>query len=76
MAAAAHAILLVYRTRDYSEEWQDAFTSTDTAFGGRRRWFACPGCAKACRVLYGSGRFLCRRHRALRIVRLWHAWFL
>src|SRR5262245_28420781 len=75
MAAAAHAILLVYRTRDYGEEWQDAkpivpFTSTATAFGGRRRWFACPGCAKACRVLYGSGRFLCRRHRAIRIFRL------
>ena len=27
----------------------------------RRRWFACQGCAKSCRVLYGSGRFLCRR---------------
>jgi hypothetical protein len=66
IAAAAHAILLVYRTREYGEEWQDVkqlvvFKTTATAFGGRRRWFACPGCAKACRVLYGSGRFLCRR---------------
>ena len=66
IAAAEHAILLVYRTREYGEEWQDVkqlvvFKTTATAFGGRRRWFACPGCAKACRVLYGSARFLCRR---------------
>ena len=43
MAATAHAILLVYRTRDYGDELQDAkqivpFTSTATAFGGHRRW--------------------------------------
>ena len=60
IAAVEHAILLVYRTRDYGEEWQDAkqivpFTSTATAFGGRRRWFACPDARRPDRVLYGSG---------------------
>jgi hypothetical protein len=33
---------------------------TDTRFGGRRRWFACPWCGRACRVLFRGGRFLCR----------------
>ena len=70
IAAQEHAILLIYRTRSWGEEWQDArevvrFTTRPTAFGGRRRWFACPRCARACRVLYGSGRFLCRRCRGL-----------
>jgi hypothetical protein len=37
-----------------------AFGETDTRFGGRRRWFACPRCGSACRVLFGGGRFLCR----------------
>jgi hypothetical protein len=27
------------------------FTSTATAFGGRRQWFACPGCRRPCRIL-------------------------
>ncbi len=29
-----------------------AWRWTDTAFGGRRRWLACPGCTRACRVVY------------------------
>ena len=36
------------------------FVETATCFGGRRRWFECPGCGRPCRVLYGGGRFLCR----------------
>jgi hypothetical protein len=65
IAAQERAILLIYRTRSWGEEWRDArevvpFITTPTAFGSHRRWFACPRCAKACRVLYGSGRFLCR----------------
>jgi hypothetical protein len=37
------------------------FAWTDTPFGGRRRWFACPGCKRACRVLYiGRGGPACR----------------
>lgn len=39
-----------------------AWSYSDTAFGGRRRWLSCPRCTRACRVLYdgGGGRFLCR----------------
>jgi hypothetical protein len=60
------ALLLVYRTRSRGEAWQlqkqvVPITTTATAFGGRRRWFACPQCARPCRVLFGNGRFLCRR---------------
>jgi hypothetical protein len=60
------ALLLVYRSRSRGEAWQHQeqvvpFTTTATAFGGRRRWFACPQCARLCRVLFGNGRFLCRR---------------
>jgi hypothetical protein len=60
------ALPLVYRTRSWGEAWQHQeqvvlFTTTATAFGGRRRWFACPQCARPCRVLFGNGRFLCRR---------------
>jgi hypothetical protein len=60
------ALLLVYRTRSWGEAWQHQeqvvpFTTTATAFGARRRWFACPQCARPCRVLFGNGRFLCRR---------------
>jgi hypothetical protein len=59
------SVRLIYRTRTPGEDWQDmsevvSFRETDTRFGGRRRWFACPGCGRACRVLFGGGRFLCR----------------
>jgi hypothetical protein len=60
------ALLLVYRARSQGQAWQDhkqmvPFTTTATAFGGNRRWFACPQCTRPCRVLFGNGRFLCRR---------------
>jgi hypothetical protein len=60
------ALLLVYRTRSRGKAWQLQkqvlpITTTATAFGGRHRWFACPQCARFCRVLFGNGRFLCRR---------------
>jgi hypothetical protein len=59
------AVHLIYRTRSPGEDWQDMrevvrFRETHTRFGGRRRWFACPRCCRACRVLFGGGRFLCR----------------
>jgi hypothetical protein len=59
------AVHLIYRTRSPGEDWLDMrevvrFRETETRFGGRRRWFACPRCGKACRVLFGGGRFLCR----------------
>jgi hypothetical protein len=28
------------------------FCYTDTPFGGRRQWIVCPGCKRACRVVY------------------------
>jgi hypothetical protein len=59
------SVRLIYRTRTPGEDWEDmnevvCFRETDTQFGGRRRWFACPRCGRACRVLFGGGRFLCR----------------
>jgi hypothetical protein len=30
-----------------------AHTCTPTMFGGYRKWFACPGCRKPTRILYG-----------------------
>jgi hypothetical protein len=41
------------------------FRFTPTQFGGRRHWFACPGCGKGCRVLYGIHSLRCRRCRGL-----------
>ena len=32
-----------------------------TMFGGRRRWFACPGCDRGCRILYIVPQLRCRR---------------
>ena len=34
--------------------------STETSLGGIRRWFACPGCNRRSRILYGGPRFRCR----------------
>jgi hypothetical protein len=42
------------------------FRETGTRFGGRRRWFACPRCGRACRVLFGGDRFLCRSCHGLK----------
>lgn len=42
-----------------------SLVETDTQFGGRRKWFCCPGCGRRCRVLYGGSRYLCRQCRGL-----------
>lgn len=34
---------------------------TATMFGGRRRWFACPGCQRGARILYVVPQLRCRR---------------
>ena len=44
--------------------WCISYRETRTCFGGRRRWFECPGCGRACRVLFG-GPFRCRRCHGL-----------
>ena len=64
IVAGADCVHLNYRHRLVGEPWQQVretvrFTYTRTCFGGRRRWFECPGCGKACRVLFGSP-FRCR----------------
>jgi hypothetical protein len=41
-----------------------SFTETRTCFGGCRRWFECPRCGRACRVLFGVP-YRCRRCHGL-----------
>ena len=43
-----------------------AFTCTPTMFGGYRKWFACPGCLRPARILYGVNSLQCRRCRGLK----------
>ena len=69
IVAGLPAVDLIYRHRAWGDQWQDTreivpYTETRTAFGGRRRWFECPGCGRACRVLFG-GPFRCRRCHGL-----------
>jgi hypothetical protein len=42
------------------------YVTTPTMFGGHRTWFACPGCRRPCRVLYGTNSLRCRLCRRLR----------
>ena len=69
IVAGADCVHLNYRHRLVGEPWEQVretvrFTYTRTCFGGRRRWFACPACGQACRVLFGSP-FRCRRCHGL-----------
>ncbi|MFY0609926.1 MAG: hypothetical protein JXQ99_00255 [Hyphomicrobiaceae bacterium] len=62
---------LIYRTRSRGSDWQDVndlipFEETPTQFGGLRRWFACPGCQKRCRIIYGGSYFRCRNCHGLK----------
>jgi hypothetical protein len=43
-----------------------AYTHTPTMFGGFRKWFACPGCRRPARILYGINSLRCRRCRGLK----------
>jgi len=43
-----------------------AYACTATMFGGCRKWFACPGCGRPARVLYGVNSLQCRRCRGLK----------
>jgi hypothetical protein len=68
IVASGDCVHLTYRYRA-GDAWQRArevvpFTYTRTCFRGRRRWFACPACGKACRVLFGVP-FRCRRCHGL-----------
>ena len=68
LLSLATGLKLMYRSRRGDDEWQDVdelvpFIWTPTKFGGQRRWFQCLSCGRKCRVLYGGGRFRCRRCR-------------
>jgi hypothetical protein len=70
IVAKANCVHLVYRHRAWGDQWQEmreiiSFTYTQTRFGGRRRWFECPRCGRACRVLFGGGPYRCRRCHGL-----------
>lgn len=41
------------------------YTYTPTMFGGFRKWFACPGCRRPARILYGVNSLRCRQCRGL-----------
>src|SRR5262249_43693175 len=40
--------------------------SSPTMFGGYRKWFACPGCRRPTRILYGINSLRCWRCRGLK----------
>jgi hypothetical protein len=60
-------LLLDFKTRAYGEvEWTPVkqtvrFDFTPVQLGGQRQWFRCPKCQRRCRILYGGGRFYCRK---------------
>ena len=64
-------IRLSYRVRTGEGAWEVVdevvgFLVSATTFGSGRRWFACPACARRCRILYGGVRFRCRHCNRLR----------
>jgi hypothetical protein len=63
--ADEHYMRVAYRYERPGGAWGEVqqtlhLVETAAPFGGRRRWFECPTCARCCRVLYGAGRFRCR----------------
>ena len=68
--ARADALQLMYRvgSRDtgYDVDEIVRLVRTKPRFGGERVWFACPGCGRRCRVLFGGARFRCRTCSGLR----------
>ena len=55
----AVAITYMVQGRTYSERL--LLRSTPTMFGGRRRWFVCPGCQRGCRIVFIAPQLRCRR---------------
>jgi hypothetical protein len=73
MRAEAERLVLIYRIRPDSEDWEDikepiTLTETDCAFGGARPWFLCPGvrngqwCGRRVGKLYIGRRYFVCRH--------------
>ena len=59
---------LIYRVKDrHDDQWHDkrqriTLVSTPCQYGGARKWFTCPVCARRCEVLYlRARRFACRK---------------
>ena len=66
LTARHESCRLVYRARVVGGDWEAIdetirFVETPLNFGGSRRWFACPGCGRRCRILYAVPLFRCRR---------------
>ena len=68
--AQKDGLRLMYRvgSRDAGHDVDEMvrYAWTKTRFGGPRRWFRCPGCARLSRVLFGDTRFRCRKCHRLR----------
>lgn len=67
IAVQADCIVLSYRNKSGSSEWQDMKYAvhlewTPCHFGGKRAWFRCPavGCGRRVAILYGGKIFACR----------------
>jgi len=65
MAEAEQAQDAFFASHKDVSEWVP-LVETETPFGGRRQWFECVSCRSRCRILYGGGRFRCRRCHRLR----------
>ena len=66
-AVDADSVVLDYRSRSNSDEWQDMHYPVYLAwsgcnYGGRRGWWLCPaaGCGRRVAVLYGGKVYACR----------------
>ena len=60
VVAPGRGVLLHYTYRGEDRRvWLD-FAYSDTPFGGRRAWWACPGCGRRCGVAYAP-LFVCRK---------------
>ena len=64
-------VRLIYRHKPHGGDWQAVdervpLVETATRFSGSRQWFVCLSCNKRCRILYGGGRFRCRRCNRLK----------
>ena len=60
VVAPGRGALLHYTYRGEDRRVWLHFAYSDTPFGGRRAWWACPGCGRRCGVVYGP-MFVCRR---------------
>ena len=72
MRSEAGRLILNYRTRSRSGEWQPMeypvyLEWTNCTLGGRRPWFLCPtkGCGRRVAVLFGGSIFACRHCQEL-----------